>query len=223
MAVRGRQARDRCRRAPARPRRHRRRRGRLVAREPPPAGAPTREARAHGPATTRPRRPRTRVPPPAPAAPARDHDRAPTCRPTTSQRLLAARAAGDGGDFTLLDVREPDEHDVRAHRGRRAGARASARARRSGPSSTRRVPVVAYCARGPRPGRRRSCWRRDGFDVRCCTAACSAGRSPGTRRGPPPAEHPKRDEAVPGSVPPRPFSGANRAFAGRVSRRRRAA
>ena len=77
--------------------------------------------------------------------------------------MLQAREAG-GADFTLLDVREVDEHAF-AHIDGDVQAPGYGTRTRQRPELDRSVPVVVYCARGPRARSAAELLARDGFDV----------------------------------------------------------
>jgi molybdopterin/thiamine biosynthesis adenylyltransferase/rhodanese-related sulfurtransferase len=77
--------------------------------------------------------------------------------------MLEARAAG-GPDFTLLDVREIDEHEF-AHIDGDVHAPGFGTRTRQRPDLDPAVPVVVYCARGPRARSAAELLVRDGFDV----------------------------------------------------------
>jgi molybdopterin/thiamine biosynthesis adenylyltransferase/rhodanese-related sulfurtransferase len=77
--------------------------------------------------------------------------------------MLEARAAG-GPDFTLLDVREIDEHEF-AHIDGDVHAPGFGTRTRQRPALDPAVPVVVYCARGPRARSAAELLVRDGFDV----------------------------------------------------------
>jgi molybdopterin/thiamine biosynthesis adenylyltransferase/rhodanese-related sulfurtransferase len=77
--------------------------------------------------------------------------------------LLAARDAGEAA-FTLLDVREPDEHDFAHLPGDVLAAGLGVRTRQR-PELDRELPVIAYCARGPRARAAAELLVADGFDV----------------------------------------------------------
>jgi rhodanese-related sulfurtransferase len=77
--------------------------------------------------------------------------------------LLAAREAGDAA-FTLLDVREPDEHDFAHLPGDVLAAGLGVRTRQR-PELDPELPVIAYCARGPRARAAAELLVADGFDV----------------------------------------------------------
>ena len=77
--------------------------------------------------------------------------------------LLAARDAGEAA-FTLLDVREPDEHDFAHLPGDVLAAGLGVRTRQR-PELDPEVPVIAYCARGPRARAAAELLVGDGFDV----------------------------------------------------------
>ena len=77
--------------------------------------------------------------------------------------LLAARDAGEAA-FTLLDVREPDEHDFAHLPGDVLAAGLGVRTRQR-PELDPELPVIAYCARGPRARAAAELLVADGFDV----------------------------------------------------------
>ncbi len=77
--------------------------------------------------------------------------------------LLAARDAG-GAAFTLLDVREPDEHEFAHLPGDVLAAGLGVRTRQR-PELDPELPVIAYCARGPRARAAAELLVADGFDV----------------------------------------------------------
>ncbi|MDY0890382.1 ThiF family adenylyltransferase [Frigoribacterium sp. CFBP9030] len=77
--------------------------------------------------------------------------------------MLQAREAG-GADFTLLDVREVDEHAF-AHIDGDVQAPGYGTRTRQRPELDRSLPVVVYCARGPRARSAAELLARDGFDV----------------------------------------------------------
>lgn len=77
--------------------------------------------------------------------------------------LLAARDAGEAA-FTLLDVREPDEHDFAHLPGDVLAAGFGVRTRQR-PELDPDTPVIAYCARGPRARAAAELLVADGFDV----------------------------------------------------------
>jgi adenylyltransferase/sulfurtransferase len=77
--------------------------------------------------------------------------------------LLEARAAGDTA-FTLLDVREVDEHDFAHIRGDVLAAGYGTRTRQR-PDLDPAQPVVVYCARGPRARAAADLLAGDGFEV----------------------------------------------------------
>lgn len=77
--------------------------------------------------------------------------------------LLEARAAGDTA-FTLLDVREVDEHDFAHIRGDVLAAGYGTRTRQR-PDIDPAQPVVVYCARGPRARAAADLLAGDGFEV----------------------------------------------------------
>jgi adenylyltransferase/sulfurtransferase len=77
--------------------------------------------------------------------------------------LLEARAAGDTA-FTLLDVREVDEHDFAHIPGDVLAAGYGTRTRQ-GPELDPAQPVVVYCARGPRARAAADLLAGDGFEV----------------------------------------------------------
>ncbi|MBA8813590.1 ThiF family adenylyltransferase [Frigoribacterium faeni] len=77
--------------------------------------------------------------------------------------LLAARAAGDA-DFTLLDVREVDEHDF-AHIDGDLPAPGFGTRTRQRPELDPERRVVVYCARGPRARAAADLLAADGYDV----------------------------------------------------------
>ncbi|WP_123548026.1 ThiF family adenylyltransferase [Frigoribacterium sp. PhB107] len=77
--------------------------------------------------------------------------------------LLAARDVGEAA-FTLLDVREPDEHDFAHLPGDVLAAGLGVRTRQR-PELDPERPVIAYCARGPRARAAAELLVADGFDV----------------------------------------------------------
>ena len=77
--------------------------------------------------------------------------------------LLEARAAGDTA-FTLLDVREVDEHDFAHIRGDVLAAGYGTRTRQR-PDLDPAQPIVVYCARGPRARAAADLLAGDGFEV----------------------------------------------------------
>ncbi|MET4051586.1 molybdopterin/thiamine biosynthesis adenylyltransferase/rhodanese-related sulfurtransferase [Frigoribacterium sp. PvP054] len=77
--------------------------------------------------------------------------------------LLEARAAGDTA-FTLLDVREVDEHDFAHIPGDVLAAGYGTRTRQR-PELDPGQPVVVYCARGPRARAAADLLAGDGYDV----------------------------------------------------------
>jgi len=77
--------------------------------------------------------------------------------------LLAARDAGEAA-FTLLDVREPDEHAFAHLPGDVLAAGLGVRTRQR-PDLDPELPVIAYCARGPRSRAAAELLVADGFDV----------------------------------------------------------
>jgi adenylyltransferase/sulfurtransferase len=77
--------------------------------------------------------------------------------------LLEARAAG-GTDFTLLDVREVDEHDFAHIEGDVQAPGFGTRTRQT-PELDPGRRVVVYCARGPRARAAADLLAGDGFDV----------------------------------------------------------
>ena len=77
--------------------------------------------------------------------------------------MLEARGAGGRG-FTLLDVREVDEH-VFAHITGDVLAAGFGTRTRQRPELDPTLPVVVYCARGPRARAAAELLIRDGFDV----------------------------------------------------------
>ena len=99
----------------------------------------------------------------------------PAARPASTRRvgpdvdapalatLLEARAAGDT-DFTLLDVREVEEHDF-AHIVGDVHAAGFGTRTRQRPELDPTQRVVVYCARGPRARAAADLLAADGFDV----------------------------------------------------------
>jgi rhodanese-related sulfurtransferase len=77
--------------------------------------------------------------------------------------LLGAREAGDAA-FTLLDVREVDEHDF-AHIAGDVQAPGYGTRTRQRPDLDPAQRVVVYCARGPRARAAADLLASDGFDV----------------------------------------------------------
>ena len=77
--------------------------------------------------------------------------------------LLEAREAG-AAEFTLLDVREPDEHAFAHLPGDVLAPGLGVRTRQR-PELDPRVPVVVYCARGPRARAAADLLAGEGFDV----------------------------------------------------------
>lgn len=93
---------------------------------------------------------------PAPAA-------IPSITADALEARLAARSRGDDS-FVLLDVREQAEHDANAidGDGLAAGFGSTSRER---PALDESVPVVVYCARGPRSQAAARLLQAEGFDV----------------------------------------------------------
>ncbi|MBD8660273.1 ThiF family adenylyltransferase [Frigoribacterium sp. CFBP 8754] len=77
--------------------------------------------------------------------------------------LLTAREEGVA-EFTLLDVREPDEHDF-AHLPGDVTAPGLGVRTRQRPELDPAVPVIVYCARGPRARAAADLLAGEGFDV----------------------------------------------------------
>ncbi|WP_423922939.1 ThiF family adenylyltransferase [Frigoribacterium sp. 2-23] len=100
---------------------------------------------------------------------------------------LAARGAGTpGADFVLLDVREPDEHDF-AHIAGDVVAPGFGTRTLQRPDLDRAVPVVTYCARGPRARAAAELLAAEGYDVRVLHGGMLgwtlAGRGPAAAAG----------------------------------------
>lgn len=87
----------------------------------------------------------------------------PDASPAELRARLAARASG-GADFTLLDVREPDEHAF-AHVPGDVQAPGYGTRTRQRPELDPELPVVVYCARGPRSRAAADLLAAEGFDV----------------------------------------------------------
>jgi len=98
--------------------------------------------------------------PPATAAPG---TRSPDISVDDLVELLAARDAGEAA-FTLLDVREPDEHAFAHLPGDVLAAGLGVRTRQR-PELDPGLPVIAYCARGPRARAAAELLVADGYDV----------------------------------------------------------
>ena len=123
------------------------------------------------------------------APPAPEGTRSPDVSADDLAELLAARDAGEAA-FTLLDVREPDEHAF-AHLPGDVLAPGYGLRTRQRPELDPAVPVIAYCARGPRARAAADLLVADGFDVAVLDGGMlgwelrSGGRAAGRAAGTP--------------------------------------